>query len=123
MTAPAAVQAQPSPWARLHALASTLIEDDGPAARRFENLIMALIALSLVSVGLELLPHQPHWARSLLYAIEVIVVAVFCFEYLMRLIAATSKLGFVFSFYGLVDLLAIAPFFLAGLDLRFLRAL
>lgn len=124
MSAPASDQALPSPWARVHALANTLIEDDGPPARRFENLIMALIAVSLVSVGLELLlPRLPSWAGSALYATEVVVVAVFSFEYLMRLIAAPKKLTFVFSFYGIVDLLAIAPFFLSGLDMRFLRVL
>jgi serine phosphatase RsbU (regulator of sigma subunit) len=113
----------PAASSRLHALAVTLIDADGPPARRFENLIMALIAVSLVSVGLEMLPRLPGWGRSALYAIEVVVVAVFSIEYLLRLIAAPRKLAFVFSFYGLVDLLAIAPFFLAGLDLRFLRAL
>lgn len=123
MNSPATDRAQRSPWARLHDLAITLIDDDGPPARRFENLIMALIAVSLVSVGLEMLPQLPPWAQSLLYATEVVVVAVFSLEYLLRFIAARNKLGFVFSFYGLVDLLAIAPFFLAGLDLRFLRAL
>ena len=123
MTPPAIEQVRPSPWSRLHALATTLIEEDGPPARRFENLVMALIAVSLVSVGLEMLPQLPNWARSLLYALEVAVVAVFSLEYLLRLVAADNKLAFVFSFYGIIDLLAIAPFFLAGLDLRFLRAL
>jgi phosphoserine phosphatase RsbU/P len=123
MNAPAIDRGPTSPLSRVHALATLLIEEDGPPARRFENLVMALIAVSLVSVGLELLPQLPPWARSLLYAIEVVVVAVFSLEYLLRLIAAPRKLAFVFSFYGLIDLLAIAPFFLAGLDLRFLRAL
>ena len=48
---------------------------------------------------------------------------VFSLEYLLRIVAATDKLKFIFSFHGLVDLLAIAPFYLAGYDARWLRAL
>jgi voltage-gated potassium channel len=39
------------------------------------------------------------------------------------LVAAESRLGFVFSFQGLVDLISIAPFYLAGVDTRAVRAL
>jgi sigma-B regulation protein RsbU (phosphoserine phosphatase) len=54
---------------------------------------------------------------------EIIVVAVFSFEYLLRIIAAPGKLGFIFSYQGIIDLLAIAPFYLTGFDARWLRAL
>ena len=104
-------------------LAHQLLERDGPHARAFENLILALIVLSLVSVGLESLSGLPAWVTPVLKVGEIIVVAVFTFEYLLRLVAAPRKLAFIFSFYGLVDLLAIAPFYLAGLDARYLRAL
>jgi len=123
MTLPATHPPLQTPWSWLRSLAARLIDADGPEARRFENLIMALIAVSMASVGLELIPHLPTWVSSALYAVELVVVAIFSFEYLLRFIAAKSKLAFVFSFYGLIDLLAIAPFFLAGLDLRFLRVL
>ncbi len=104
-------------------LAQLLLERDGPYAQAFENLILALIVLSLVSVGLETLSGLPAWATRVLKIGEIVVVAVFSFEYLLRIVAAPRKLAFIFSFYGLVDLLAIAPFYLAGLDARYLRAL
>jgi hypothetical protein len=37
----------------VHGFAELLLEDDGPYARAFENLILALIVLSVASVGLE----------------------------------------------------------------------
>ncbi|MFN3413092.1 MAG: ion transporter, partial [Thermoanaerobaculum sp.] len=44
-------------------------------------------------------------------------------EYLLRVLVAEKKTRYVFSFFGLVDLIAIAPFYLStGLDLRALRA-
>jgi serine phosphatase RsbU (regulator of sigma subunit) len=104
-------------------LAQLLLERDGPYAHTFENLILALIVISLVSVGLESMSGLPAWAAPMLKIGEIVVVAVFSFEYLLRIVAAPRKLAFIFSFYGLVDLLAIAPFYLAGLDARYLRAL
>ncbi len=118
--APRAVQTAGAP---VRALADLLVRRDGPHARAFENLILALIALSILSVGMEAVGGLPGWAIQALRIEEIVVVAVFTFEYLLRIVAAENKVAFVFSFYGLVDLLAIAPFYLTGLDLRYLRTL
>jgi phosphoserine phosphatase RsbU/P len=95
----------------------------GPYARVFENLILALIVLSVASIGVEAIPGLPGWVAYALRIEEIVVVGVFSLEYLLRIVAAPQKLAFIFSFNGLVDLLAIAPFFLAGLDARWLRTL
>src|SRR5580698_2405802 len=89
---------------RLQGLAKALLERDGNHTRAFENLILALIVISVVSVGLEALPQLPNWARQALWIEEIVVVAVFSSEYLLRLATARRKLAFVFSFYGLADL-------------------
>ena len=109
--------------APVRGLAQLLLLRRGPYARAFENLILALIVLSVASIGVEAIPGLPDWATRALRVEEIIVVAVFSFEYLLRIVAAREKLAFIFSFYGLVDLLSIAPFFLAGFDARWLRAL
>jgi phosphoserine phosphatase RsbU/P len=115
-----ATQAVTAPVRRL---AELLLLRRGRYARAFENLILALIVLSVVSIGLEVIPGLPDWAMRAMRVEEIIVVAVFSLEYLLRIVAAREKLAFIFSFYGLVDLLAIAPFFLAGFDTRWLRVL
>jgi sigma-B regulation protein RsbU (phosphoserine phosphatase) len=104
-------------------IAARLVGNDGPYARAFENLILALIVISVFSVILEATADLPTWATELLRIAEIVIVAVFSFEYLLRLVAAPRKLAFIFSFYGLVDLMSIAPFFLVGLDARYLRIL
>jgi serine phosphatase RsbU (regulator of sigma subunit) len=104
-------------------LAAVLVEDDGRYARAFESLILWLIVFSVASVGLEAIPGLPSWAQSALRVGEVLVVAVFSFEYLLRIVAAPQKLKFIFSFQGLVDLVSIAPFYLAAIDTRWLRML
>jgi phosphoserine phosphatase RsbU/P len=104
-------------------LAQLLIIRRGRYASAFENLIVALIVLSIASIGIEAMPGLPGWAVRALRIEEIVVITVFSFEYLLRIVAAPQKLGFIFSFQGIVDLLAIAPFFLIGLDARWLRAL
>ena len=108
---------------QMRALAGSLLLRNGAYAQAFDNLILVLIVVSVVSVGLESIPGLPDWARQVLWAEEIVVVAVFCFEYLLRLATAEHKLAFVFSFYGLIDLLSIAPFFLMGVDARYVRVL
>jgi serine phosphatase RsbU (regulator of sigma subunit) len=63
----------------------------------------------------------PGWAARALRWGEVVVVAVFSLEYLLRIVAAPDKLKFILSFEGVVDFLSIAPFFVAGFDARWLR--
>jgi phosphoserine phosphatase RsbU/P len=105
-----------------HRLAELLL-GSGRCAQEFERLILGLIVFSVASIGLEAIPGLPQWATRALAIAEIAIVAVFSFEYLLRIVAAPKKIAFIFSYPGLVDLFAIAPFFLLGFDTRWLRAL
>jgi voltage-gated potassium channel len=102
----------------------TIIEDsDSPVGKAFDIFIQCLIVTSLISFSLETLPNLTAQARTLLRYTEIVTVAVFTGEYVTRLLVADRKLRFAFSFFGLVDLLAILPFYITtGVDLRALRA-
>lgn len=96
--------------------------DDTSAGRVFNLVVQVLIILSLIAFSIETLPDLSERLRRALRIFEVLTVVVFTAEYLVRLSAAERKLAFVFSFYGLVDLIAILPFYVArGIDLRSLR--
>ena len=83
------------------------------------GIIATLILFSTVCFSLETLPNLRPLTREFLYYSEVVVVAIFTAEYLYRVHVAKNRLKFIFSFYGLVDLLAILPFYLAtAVDLR-----
>ncbi len=101
----------------------TIVEDTETKAGRWFNLsIQALIVLSLVCFCVETLPDLSPRAQQALYIVEVVTVLIFSVEYLLRLIVADNKLRFVFSFYGLIDLGAIFPFYVStGVDLRSIR--
>ena len=93
------------------------------ADRAFDLGIQALIVLSLVAFSIDTLPDLPPALRQGLQIAEVLTVAVFSVEYVVRLSAARPMRSYAFSFFGLVDLAAILPFYLAlGLDFQSLRA-
>ncbi len=100
-----------------------IVEDtDTKAGHTFDLVIQTLIVLSLITFMLETLPDLDARTRRVLSVIEVITVIIFTVEYLLRVIVADKKLKYVFSFYGLIDLLAILPFYItSGIDLRAIR--
>lgn len=86
--------------------------------------IQALIVASMLAFSLETLPDLSSAVRNGLAVFEIVSVVIFTVEYLARLTAAQNKVRFIASFFGVIDLLAILPFYLSfGFDLRSIRAL
>jgi voltage-gated potassium channel len=84
--------------------------------------VQVLILLSIATFSIETLPGLGTSTRKLLGVAEVIIVIIFSLEYLLRLYVADSKASYALSFYGLLDLIAIVPFYVSsGIDLRSLR--
>ena len=100
-----------------------IVEDNTThSGKIFDLFIQSLIFISLVSFTIETIPYLNEGFLEILNTIEVIVVIIFSIEYILRVIVADKKLRFIFSFYGLIDLCAILPFYLTtGIDLRSLR--
>ncbi len=101
-----------------------VIEDsDTKAGKAFDIFIQVMIVLSLISFSMETLPSISIELRNILRGIEIFTVVVFTMEYMARVSVATHKRAFIFSFFGLIDLFAILPFYLStGFDLRSLRS-
>lgn len=100
----------------------TVEQTDTVAGRVFDIAIQVLIVLSLVTFSLDTLPDLSPAVRTALHRVEIITVLIFTAEYLLRITVADKKLKFIFSFFGIIDLIAVLPFYLAaGLDLRALR--
>jgi voltage-gated potassium channel len=100
-----------------------LIEDtDHLPGKVFTFTIQILIIVSLVTFSIDTLPDLSSNVKQVLCFIEVITVTIFTLEYLFRIIISERKTRFIFSFYGLVDLVAILPFYVSsGIDLRSVR--
>lgn len=91
--------------------------------------IQFLILLSLVSFSIDTMPELSPTTVRVLGIVETVTVIIFTAEYLLRLYVADSKRQFARSFYGIVDLVAILPFYLGlvitgfGVDFRSIRVL
>lgn len=108
----------------LKSLKEIVLHQNTWGGKAFDLFIQLMIFISLASFSLETLPNKSDDFYSLLNRVELITVVIFSIEYLLRIILDSNRIRFVFSFYGIIDLLAILPFYLAlGLDLRSLRAL
>lgn len=111
-------------WKLIYVTLKQIIEqDDTRAGKIFDRFIQGLIVLSLVSFLIETLPDLNAKIRQLFELFEAVSVGIFTIEYVLRISVATSRARYIFSFYGLIDLAAILPFYVAtGLDFRSLRA-
>ncbi|MAW10536.1 MAG: voltage-gated potassium channel [Verrucomicrobiales bacterium] len=90
---------------------------------RFEKLIQILIVISLISFAFETLPNLSTAWQNVLKFTEIIIVLIFTIEYIIRISLCRPRLKYIFSFYGVIDILAILPFFLtAGIDIKSIRA-
>ena len=100
----------------------------------FDYFIVTLIILNAIAIALETLNGLSGQIKTILRIFEVISIVIFTIEYLLRIYVSdlthpaknkfTSVLKFVLSPYGIIDLLAILPFytpFIIKTDLRFLR--
>ncbi len=111
--------------------------EDDQLSRLFDATIMALVAGNVLAVILQSIATLAHRYSDLFLAFEQVSVAVFSVEFICRLWAAREatdaqggpwrkRLRYLCSPMALIDLLAIAPFYIAahtGFDLRFLRVL
>ncbi|MEX1664676.1 ion transporter [Zhongshania arctica] len=109
----------------LRALIRPIIESrETPAGRVFDWVIQSMILVSVVSYTIETMPERSEAFYAVLRSIEISLVAIFTCEYFVRLWVEKRPWKFIFSFYGLVDLISILPFYLTmGGDLRALRAI
>ncbi len=109
---------------RLGVLREIVEKQNTLAGRLFDFVVQGLILASLACFSIETLPDLKPSVHHWLAVLEVVFVALFTGEYLLRLAVAKQPLRYALSFFGLVDLCSILPFYLpAHLDLLALRAL
>lgn len=88
----------------------------------FDYVVQFLIFISLIGFALETLPDNSPLMIAILRWIETVCVILFSIEYALRIYVAKKPFKYIFSFYGMVDFLAILPFYVTStIDLRSLR--
>lgn len=83
-----------------------------PAGKRFDVVLLWAIVLSTLAVMLESVSEfkdaYGEWLRYAEYGFTIL----FTLEYALRLWTARKPWGYVFSFYGIIDLLSLLPTYL-----------
>lgn len=87
-----------------------MLDGTHPTAPRWIALAhQALIFASALAISLETIQDLPGWAYRTLTGFELTVLLMFAAEYVLRLVCAPRPLRYVFSFWGIVDLLSCLP--------------
>lgn len=94
---------------RLHEI---IFEADTFEGKLFDITILVLIVLSVFLIMLESIDSINAEYGTLLMTLEWVVTIAFTVEYILRIICLRRPIHYIFSFYGLVDILSILPTYL-----------
>ncbi|MEM1400924.1 MAG: cyclic nucleotide-gated ion channel [Pseudomonadota bacterium] len=110
--------------------------EETPAQRLTDQVLALLIVISVTAVVLETVPEIAAQYGDLLFAVELVMVAIFTVEYVLRLWSCverkgalgqnpvTARASYAVQPLPLIDLISILPFYIGGalgLDLRLMR--
>ncbi len=94
---------------RLHEI---IFEADTPIGKWFDIMLLVAILLSVLIVMLDSVESIRAAYHTELIVAEWCFTILFTIEYVLRIICVQKPLRYVFSFFGIVDLLAIIPTYL-----------
>ena len=78
--------------------------------RYFDLFCISVIVFDLMLLPLETLRFFSIYSKQFLI-LHYSIIVIFTVEYFIRIVGAENKRRFITSFYGVIDLLAIVPFF------------
>src|SRR5687768_17167445 len=82
---------------------------DTKAGRTFDMIVLWLIILSVLFVSLDSVESYSPETHRFFQTAEWIFTICFTIEYFLRIYSARDRWHYIFSFYGILDLLAIIP--------------
>ncbi|RQO31834.1 ion transporter [Taibaiella sp. KBW10] len=86
---------------------------DTPAGKLFDIILLGAIVLSAVLIIMESLPGNYSKHFNAFYISEWILTIFFTLEYMLRLLCIKNNRAYVLSTLGIIDLLALLPFYLS----------
>lgn len=92
---------------------SVIYKSDTPDGKHFDILLLILILFSTIVLMLESVPVLGERYRVLFFSIEFGITILFTIEYILRILCVKNPWRYILSFYGIIDLLSIAPFYLS----------
>jgi len=90
-----------------------IFEADTPAGKWFDIFLLWAILISVLVVFLESISELRSSYGDIFYYLEWFFTILFSIEYILRIISTKKPFGYIFSFYGIIDVLAILPTYLS----------
>ena len=94
-------------------LHDVIYESNTLAGKSFDVALLLCILSSILVVMLDSVASYHKKYGEVFFKLEWVFTGIFTVEYLLRLISINQPLKYVFSFLGIIDLLAIAPSYLS----------
>lgn len=91
----------------------TIYGSNTRAGRLFDLMLLFIILFSVAMVMMESVKSIDLLYHDFLYYGEWVVTIFFTLEYLLRLLCNKKPLTYVFSFYGIIDLISLLPMYLS----------
>lgn len=79
----------------------------------FDFILLGLILLSVLLVMLETVQEINFMYHDQLIVLEWIITFLFSIEYILRIISINKPFKYIFSFYGIIDFIAVIPMYLS----------
>lgn len=90
-----------------------VFEHDTKAGKQFDVGLLWLILFSVIIVMLESVPQLGQRFKSEFLLVEWFLTIIFSTEYLLRIWISNKPIKYIFSFWGIIDLLSILPTYLS----------
>jgi voltage-gated potassium channel len=90
-------------------LHEVIYEADTPAGKLFDVILLIAILASIVLVMLESINSFDNKHHTFLNIAEWVITILFSLEYVARVISVKKPFKYIFSFYGVIDLLSTIP--------------
>lgn len=89
-----------------------IFESDTPAGKLFDVILIVCILLSVLLVIIESIKGLPAYLNTPFVILEYLFTAFFTFEYVTRIYCCPYRRKYIFSFFGIIDLLATLPLYI-----------
>lgn len=86
-----------------------VFETDTKSGKKFDVFLLWIILFSVLVVMIESVPEMGNRFSYFFFVVEWSLTIIFSIEYLLRLWISPKPIKYVFSFWGIIDLLSILP--------------
>lgn len=90
-----------------------IFKSDTKLGKLFDMLLLVLILLSTFIVMMESVQIYDAKLHLVFVISEILITIIFTVEYVLRIITIRNKREYIFSFFGIIDFLAILPFYMS----------